>query len=105
MADLAERAGTQVFAPQYRLAPEHPAPAGVEDAFSTVAWLQLPQSAAAFGVDPARIVVGGMSAGGGIAVARDRGLSPPIAASLLRYPMLDDRTRLDDADPLHPYLL
>ncbi|EJT73652.1 hypothetical protein GGTG_07508 [Gaeumannomyces tritici R3-111a-1] len=110
MADLAERAGTQVFAPEYRIAPEHPAPAGVEDAFSTVAWLQLPQSAAAFGVDPARIVVGGMSAGGGIAagaalLARDRGLSPPIAASLLRYPMLDDRTRLDDADPLHPYLL
>ncbi|KAL8393862.1 hypothetical protein RB595_003568 [Gaeumannomyces hyphopodioides] len=111
MADLAERAGTQVFAPEYRIAPEHPAPAGVEDAFATVAWLQQPASAAAFGVDPARIVLGGMSAGGGIAVnaalmARDRGgLKPPVAALLLRYPMLDDRTRLPAGDPLHGYLI
>lgn len=86
---------TQVFAVSYRLAPENPAPGPVEDAYAALAWLSA--HAVELGVDPKRIVVVGESAGGGVAaglalVARDRGLSPPIAKALLMYPMLDDRT-------------
>ncbi|KAH7319779.1 alpha/beta hydrolase fold-domain-containing protein [Stachybotrys elegans] len=94
IASLAQRSATQVFAVQWRLAPENPYPAGVEDAYDAIRWLQ--QSAGEFNVDAARIVVAGVSAGGAVAagtvlLARDRGLSPPIAGALLRYPTLDDQ--------------
>lgn len=109
-ADLAERFGTQVFAPEYRIAPEHPAAAAVEDVYAVAAWLQAPSSAAEFGVNPARIVVGGVSAAGGVAanaalLGRDRGLNPPLAAQLLRHPMLDDCTSLAPDDRMRPYLI
>jgi acetyl esterase/lipase len=75
----------------YRLAPEHPYPTPLEDCYSALTWLAgLPS------VDPARVAIGGASAGGGLAaalalLARDRG-EVPLAAQLLVYPMLDDRT-------------
>ena len=75
----------------YRLAPEHPYPAPLEDCYSALTWLAgLPA------VDPARIAIGGASAGGGLAAAlalltRDRG-EVTLPAQLLVYPMLDDRT-------------
>jgi acetyl esterase/lipase len=75
----------------YRLAPEHPYPAPLQDCYSALAWLaRLPS------VDPARVAIGGASAGGGLAaalalMARDKG-EIPLAAQLLVYPMLDDRT-------------
>jgi acetyl esterase/lipase len=77
---------------EYRLAPEHPYPAAHDDAVAALEWVI--QSADALGVDTGRIVVGGASAGGGLAAAtvlaaRDRGL--PLAGQLLLYPMLDDR--------------
>ncbi|KAI1869644.1 hypothetical protein JX265_001874 [Neoarthrinium moseri] len=108
IAHIAHLSATQVFAPSYRLIPEHPFPAALEDVYSTVAWLQA--HAGEFNVDPARIVLLGVSAGGNLAAAaalkaRDDGLDPPIAAQVLRYPMLDDRTRLDPADPRGPYLV
>lgn len=101
---------TQVFAVGYRLAPESPAPGPVEDAYAALTWLS--SHAAELGVDPARIVVMGESAGGGVAagltlVARDRGLSPPLALAVLMYPMLDDLTigRYDGEDwPVRPFL-
>lgn len=107
IASFAEQAATQVFAPDYRLAPEHPYPAALDDVYACVTWLQ--SHAAELGVDPARIVIFGQSAGGALAAAaslraRDEGLRPPLAALVLRYPMLDDRTRMDPQDPQFPFL-
>lgn len=77
----------------YRLAPEHPDPYPVEDAFAALRWVAL--HAEELGVDPNRIAIVGGSAGAGIAagvalLARDRG-GPALAGQLLMYPMLDDR--------------
>ncbi len=84
--------GCVVASVEYRLAPEHPHPAPVEDCFAGLAWLV--SSAGNLGVDPERIVVGGASAGGGLAaavalLARDRGVG--IVHQQLIFPMLDDR--------------
>lgn len=90
---IVDRTGCSVVSVDYRLAPEHPFPAGVEDCYAALQWLD---SAAAEGGDaPGRLVVGGASAGGCLAasvaqMARDRG-GPSIALQLLIYPMLDDR--------------
>jgi len=104
--DLAASTGSPVFAVHYRLAPEHPAPAAVEDVYSAVRWLQA--EAPRFKIDPKRIVLFGGSAGGGISagaalMARDKGLQYPIAAMLLYYPMLDDRTAVPADHPNQPY--
>jgi acetyl esterase/lipase len=98
IAVFAERSETQVFAPQWRTAPEHPYPAGVEDVYATIKWLQA--NSKQFNVDPARILIAGISAGATLAagvtlLARDRGLEPPIAAQVLRYPTLNDQTELE----------
>ncbi|RYP47956.1 hypothetical protein DL768_006053 [Monosporascus sp. mg162] len=102
--------GVQFFAVGYRVAPEHPAPAAVEDVYAGLRWLS--EHAAELGVDPARIGITGVSAGGGVAagaalLARDRGLSPPLAKQVLIYPMLDDRTctRIPPDHPLVPFLV
>lgn len=78
---------------EYRLAPEHPGPAQAEDCYAGLSWFA--DHAAEFGIDPARIVVMGDSAGGGLSaavalMARDRG-GPHLAGQLLGAPMLDDR--------------
>ncbi|GAW20669.1 hypothetical protein ANO14919_101770 [Xylariales sp. No.14919] len=106
--ELAHRTGSQVFAVSYRLAPENPAPAAVEDFYAAAKWLQ--SRAAEFNVDPKRVVLYGKSAGGGIAtgaalLARDKGLPHPLAAVALTYPMLDDRTVLPADHPLQDYLI
>lgn len=77
---------------EYRLAPEDPFPAGVEDCYAALVWLHA--HAAELGVDPDRIVIGGGSAGGGLSaavalMARDR-QGPPIAGQLLLCPMIDN---------------
>jgi acetyl esterase/lipase len=88
---FARALGITVAAVQYRLAPQHPYPAGLEDCYAGLKWL-----AALPTVDPTRVAIGGASAGGGLAaalalLARDRG-EVHLAAQLLVYPMLDDRT-------------
>ncbi|MGW0931148.1 alpha/beta hydrolase [Streptomyces sp. NPDC002644] len=79
----------------YRLAPEHPAPTPVEDAYTGFLWTAA--HAADLGIDPGRILLAGTSAGGGLAagvalLARDRS-GPQALAQLLMSPMLDDRDR------------
>jgi acetyl esterase/lipase len=85
--------GVVVVTPEYRIAPEHPDPAPVSDCYAALCWLA--EKASELGVDPAKLVVSGASAGGGLAagtalMARDRG-GPALAGQLLIYPMLDDR--------------
>ena len=88
---FAQSLGIVVAAVEYRLAPEHPFPVPLHDCYAALTWLaRQPQ------VDPARIAVGGASAGGGLAaalalLAHERG-EVQLALQLLAYPMLDDRT-------------
>lgn len=91
---FARELGMTVVAPTYRLGPEHPFPAAMDDLYATLRWIHA--SAEAEGVRTDRIVVAGASAGGGLAagltlLARDR-QEIPVAFQLLVYPMLDDRT-------------
>ena len=91
---LAHRLGCVVVAPDYRLAPEHPHPAGLEDCYLALHWLH--ETAEELQFPRARIAVGGESGGGCFAaalplLARDQ-QGPAISAQFLRNPMLDDRT-------------
>jgi acetyl esterase len=86
---LAREGGCVVVAVAYRLAPEHRYPAAHDDAEAATAWVAA--SAAALGIDPARLAVGGDSAGANLATAvcrraRERG-GPPIAFQLLVAPV------------------
>lgn len=77
---------------EYRLAPEHPFPAPLDDCYSALKWLT--HSADRIGINTARIAIGGASAGGGLAaglslLARDRA-EVDICYQLLIYPMIDD---------------
>jgi acetyl esterase/lipase len=93
MLDWAQELGLAVVSVEYRLAPEHPHPAPVEDCYAGLVWTA--SHADELGVDPDRILVVGASAGGGLAaavalLARDRG-GPVLFGQMLIYPMLDDR--------------
>ncbi|MEJ3651594.1 alpha/beta hydrolase [Actinomycetes bacterium KLBMP 9759] len=98
---LARDLGIAVVSVNYRLAPAHPFPAGLEDCYTGLRWLH--DNAEELGIDPHRIAVGGESAGGGLAaalaqLAHDRG-EVPVCFQMLVYPMLDDRTTLDHSQP------
>jgi acetyl esterase/lipase len=86
--------GALVVSPEYRLAPNHPAPAAQEDCFA--AWQWIIEHAQERNLDLDRLAVGGVSAGGGLAAAiaqrvYDHG-GPQPKLQVLIYPMLDDRT-------------
>lgn len=88
---LVETYDVVAITPEYRLAPEHPAPAQVEDCYAALSWLA--EHATDLGVDAQRIAVMGFSAGGGLTagtalLARERG-GPAIAACLMNAPMID----------------
>lgn len=94
---LAEAIGGVVVLPNYRLAPECPFPAGLDDCMDTLRWMV--KNADELGIDPDRVAVSGTSAGGGLAAAVaqrafDEGI--PLRAQALVSPMLDDRTALRD---------
>ncbi|MBS1698573.1 MAG: alpha/beta hydrolase [Actinobacteria bacterium] len=92
VVDIVAEHGVVAVNVEYRLAPEHPSPAGLEDCYAALLWLHA--HAEELGVDPARIIVGGGSAGGCLAagvalLARDR-RGPVLAGQLLLCPMLDN---------------
>jgi acetyl esterase len=100
---LANASGCRVISIDYRLAPEHKFPAGVEDAFAATKWVAA--KASDIGVDPTRIVVAGDSAGGNLAAvvcqqAKTEG--PKIALQVLFCPVVDigaeTQSRLDFAE-------
>jgi acetyl esterase/lipase len=103
-AQFVQALGLQIISVDYRLAPKHPFPAGLEDSYLALTWVV--SQAQQLGIDPARIAIGGQSAGAGLAaalaqLAHDRQEVQPIF-QLLSYPMLDDRTTqrtdLDDSN-------
>ena len=87
---LAETAGVRVLAVDYRLGPEAPFPAGVDDAWTAYDWIST--NASDYGADPDRLAVGGDSAGGYLAAAtalRAAREGRPLAFQLLIYPVTD----------------
>jgi acetyl esterase len=85
---LANASGGVCVSVDYRLAPEHPYPAAVHDALAAVRWAT-GSGAAQLGTDPARVVVGGDSAGGNLAAVAARHERTALRAQLLVYPALD----------------
>ena len=90
---IADQAGAVVVSVDYRLAPEHPYPAGIEDCYAALVWTAA--KVTELGIEPERIGIGGISAGGGLTaglalLARDRG-GPAVCFQYLAVPELDDR--------------
>jgi acetyl esterase len=101
---LANSSGALVIVAGYRLAPEHPFPAAVDDCYATLRWVV--QHGGEVGADPTRLAVGGDSAGGNLAaaaalLARDDGIA--LAGQLLVYPntdqLADDESMRAAEDP------
>lgn len=88
--ELARRAGATV---EYRLAPEHPYPAALEDVHAVLAWVVA--NAARVDIDATRVAVAGSSAGGALAACLAQrsadGALPPLMLQVLHQPVLDDR--------------
>lgn len=97
LADLIIEQNAVVVSVEYRLAPEHPDPAPVEDAYAGLVWMA--DRLEELGIEADRFIIAGHSAGAGLAagvplLARDR-RGPQVCAQMLMSPMLDDR----DATP------
>jgi acetyl esterase/lipase len=91
--ELARNLGAVVVTVEYRLAPEHPFPAGLHDCYAALTWVHA--NVEELGIDPERVAIYGQSAGGGLAAglalyARDHG-GPAICFQFLGIPEIDDR--------------
>lgn len=89
---IAENLDCTVVSVDYRMAPEHPFPAGPEDCYATLLWIA--EHAGELNIDASRLAIGGASAGSGMAAGvalmnRDRS-GPELALQLLLYPMIDN---------------
>lgn len=98
-ARMVRELGVVVVSPYYRLAPEHPFPAALDDCMAALHWMR--RNHHQLGIDPDRIGVVGASSGGGLAAAiaqraHDEGVT--LRAQVLIYPMIDDRTTLRNQD-------
>lgn len=98
---IANRANAIVVAPDYRLAPEHAFPAGLDDCIAALKYMR--DNSDRLGIDPERIAVGGDSAGGNLAAAvalsaRDAEDLPDLTAQLLIYPVTDCRAASESYD-------
>jgi len=78
-----------VLAVDYRLAPEHPFPAAIDDAFAAASWAHA--NAPSLGCDPGRLAIGGDSAGGNLAAVVAQAATVPLRFQLLVYPVTDAR--------------
>ena len=91
MRSLTALSGAQFISVDYRLAPEHPFPAGLEDVIEAIRWVS--DNATSLTVDPARLAVMGDSAGGNLAACACQQIvadgSPTISAQYLIYPVID----------------
>ena len=98
--ELARRAQCSVVSVDYRLAPEHPWPAALDDAKEALNWLK--DKALQLGVDRGRVAVAGSSAGGALAACLAHGAAdgklPPLVFQLLHQPVLDDRPTASRAE-------
>lgn len=93
LSTVVDEANVVAISPQYRLAPEHPHPAPIEDCYTGLRWVA--DNAEQLGIDAHQLIVSGISGGGGLAaalalMARDEG-GPDLLAQMLICPMLDDR--------------
>ncbi len=93
MRSMCVNTGCVMVSTNYRLAPENPFPAPVEDCYASLKWMVI--NADQLGIDKTRVAIGGGSAGGGLAaglaiMTRDRG-EIALSFQLLIYPMIDDR--------------
>ncbi|MBN9155786.1 MAG: alpha/beta hydrolase [Microbacterium sp.] len=103
LAETAVEFGLIVVTVEYRLAPEWPYPAAVEDCYAGLEWIV--KHASPLGIDPEVLIVQGASAGGGLAagvalMSRDRN-GPRISNLILQAPMLDDRNTSTSSRELH----
>ncbi|OSC26973.1 alpha/beta hydrolase [Mycobacterium vulneris] len=98
--ELARRGRCTVVSVDYRLAPEHPHPAALEDADAVLRWVAA--NAVELEVDPARLAVAGSSAGATLAACLAQratdGAAPPVVFQLLHQPVLDDRATPSKAE-------
>ena len=98
--ELARRGGCTIVSVDYRLAPEHPYPAALDDAAAVLQWMWA--TAADLGVDAGRLAVAGNSAGGALAAGLAQRCAedelPAIVGTLLHQPVLDDRPTASKAE-------
>ena len=98
--ELARRGRCTVVSVDYRLTPEHQYPAALEDASAVLRWAVA--NATELGIDPARLAVGGSSAGATLAACLAQGTAddsvPAVTFQLLHQPVLDDRETASEAE-------
>jgi acetyl esterase len=104
---LADSSGCRIVSVDYRLAPEHPFPAAVEDCFAALKWIE--SNAASLGIDPNRVAVGGDSAGGNLAAVISQlaqaNNGPHIALQMLIYPITTMRPDSPSSFAFSPTIL